>query len=185
VAADFRLTKGEGMGERGAAKNGGSVVDKFESRLMPILRQGVAVVQMVFFKRLKEYLSEKHPGKEATFITMLTGAVVNDIFGTPNEEKPFLSFVEENRKLIEETLKVVPLELVDMMVPLTDAIRVQVLCDHQEGIDSYHILIHANELKILLVPREIPMPAHFIILVRTLGKKHDILMPPEIRQLDS
>jgi hypothetical protein len=161
------------------------VVDKFESRLVPVLRQGVAVVQMVFFKRLKEYLGEKHPGKEATFITMLTGAVVNDIFGTPNKEKPFLLFVEENGALIEGTLKDIPLKLVDMMVPLTDALRVQVLCDHQEGIDSFHILTHANELKILLVPREISMPSSFITLVRAMGNKHDILMPPEIRQLDS
>jgi hypothetical protein len=161
------------------------VVEKFESRLVPVLRQGVAVIQMVFFKRLKEYLGDKHPEKETTFITMLTGAVVNDIFGTPNEEKPFLLFVEENGALIGGTLKDIPLKLVDMMVPLTDALRVQVLCDHQEGIDSFPILTHANELKILLVPREIPMPSNFITLVRALGNKHDILMPPEIRQLDS
>jgi len=160
-------------------------VDKFESRLVPILRQGVAVVMMVFFKRLKEYLGEKHPEREATFINNLTGAVVNDIFGTPNEEKPFLLFVEENGAPIEETLQDIALELFDMMVPLTDALRVQVLCDHQEGIDSYPILTHANELKILLVPREIPMPSSFIQLARALGNKHDILMPPEIRQLDS
>jgi hypothetical protein len=160
-------------------------VKTFESRLVPILRQGVTVVQMVLFKRLKGYLGEKHPEREATFITMLTGAVVNDIFGTPNEKKLFLSFVKENGALIEETLKDIPLELVDMMVPLTDALRVQVLCDHQEGIDSFHILTHANELKILLVPREIPMPSRFITLIRELGNKNAILMPPEIRQLDS
>jgi hypothetical protein len=35
------------------------------------------------------------------------------------------------------------------------------------------------------VPREIPMPSHFITLVRELGNRHDILIPPEIRQLDS
>ncbi|MEA3471531.1 MAG: hypothetical protein U9R24_07420 [Thermodesulfobacteriota bacterium] len=161
------------------------MVEEFESRLVPILRQGVAVVQMVFFKRLKEYLSEKNPGKEAAFITMLTGAVVNDIFGTPNEEKSSLLFVEENEALIEETLKEVPLQLVDMMVPLTDALRVRVLCDHQEGIDNFSVLARANELKILLVPREIPMPSNFITLVRELGNRHDILMPPEIRRLDS
>jgi len=161
------------------------VVDNFESRLVPVLRQGVAVVQMVFFKRLKEYLGEKYPGQEAMFINNLAGAVVNDIFGTPNEEKPFLLFAEENGAPIEKTLKDIPLKLVDMMVPLTDALRVQVLCDHQEGIDSFPILARANELKILLVPREIPMPSNFITLVRALGNKHDILMPPEIRQLDS
>ncbi len=160
-------------------------MEEFESRLVPILRQGVAVIQMVLFKRLKECLGDRHPEKEATFITMLTGAVVNDIFGTPNEGKPYLDFSEENGELIEETLKEVPLSLVDMMIPLTDALRVQVLCDHQEGIDSFSILTHANDLKILLVPREIPMPSRFITLVRELGNNHDILMPPEIRQLDS
>ncbi len=161
------------------------MVEKFESRLVPILRQGIAVVQMVLFKRLKEYLSEKYPAQEAAFITMLTGTVVNDVFCTPNEEKPFLLFIRENESLIEETMKEIPLELIDMMVPLTDALRIQVLCDHQEGIDSIPILAHANELKILLVPREIPLPSSFIGLVRELGNRHDILIPPEIRQLNS
>lgn len=161
------------------------MVEKFESRLVPILRQGIAVVQMVLFKRLREYLSEKYPSKEAAFITMLTGAAVNDVFGTPNEEKTFMLFIRENESLIEETIKEIPLELIDMMVPLTDALRIQVLCDHHEGIDSFPVLAHANELKILLVPREIPLPASFIGLVRKLGNRHDILMPPGIRQLDS
>ncbi|HPQ44786.1 MAG TPA: hypothetical protein PKZ42_11230 [Syntrophales bacterium] len=160
-------------------------MEEFESRLVPILRQGVAVVQIVLFKRLKEYLSETYPNQKASFITMLTGAAVNDIFGTPNEEKPFLVFTRENKTMIEKTLQAIPLKLIDMMVPITDALRVQVLCDHQEGIDSFSILTHANKLKILLVPREIPMPSNFIGLVRELGNRHDILMPLEIRHLDS
>jgi len=158
-------------------------MEKFESRLIPILRQGVGIVQAVFFKRLKEHLGTKYPENDAQFISKLAGAVVNDIFGTPNEEKPFLLFVQENRALIGKTLQEVPLAFVDMMVPLTDALRIQVLCDHQEGIDSFSILVHANNLKILLVPREIPLPASFITLVRELGKSHDLLI--EIRDAEN
>ncbi|MBW2631335.1 MAG: hypothetical protein JRC90_06155 [Deltaproteobacteria bacterium] len=132
-------------------------MEEFEIKLLPILRQGVAIVKMVFFRRLKNHISEQNPDREAS----------------------------ENRNLIQETLKKVPLELVDMMVPLTDALRIQVLCDRQEGIDSLSILVHANELKLLLVPREIPLPASFMKLVRELGNKHDLLLPPEIRKMDS
>ncbi|MEA3487296.1 MAG: hypothetical protein U9R20_06530 [Thermodesulfobacteriota bacterium] len=160
-------------------------MDEFESKLLPILRQGVAIVKMAFFKKLKNHLGAQNPDREAVFINMLAGAVVNDIFGTPNTAELFTSFVKENRNMIQETLKNVPLELVDMMVPLTDALRVQVLCDRQEGIDSLPILVHANELKLLLVPRKIPLPASFIKLVRELGNKHDLLLTPEIRKMDS
>jgi len=160
-------------------------MEEFESKLLPILRQGVAIVKMVFFKKLKNHLSAQNPDREAVFINMLAGASVNEIFGTHNTAESFMSFVKENRKLIQETLKNVPLELVDMMVPLTDALRVQVLCDRQEGIDSLSILVHANELKLLLVPREIPLPASFMKLVSALGNKNDLLLPPEIREMDS
>lgn len=160
-------------------------MEEFESRLLPILRQGVSVVKMVFFKTLKEHLRDRHPDKDVTFINMLTGAVVNDIFGSHNTAEPFPPFVSENRLLIEETLKRVPFELVDMMIPLTDALRVQALCDRQEGIDSLSILVHANDLKLLLVPREVPLPAHFMKMVRELGNKHNLLLPTEIKKLDS
>ncbi|MEA1971055.1 MAG: hypothetical protein U9N37_05480 [Thermodesulfobacteriota bacterium] len=160
-------------------------MEEFESKLLPILRQGVAIIKMVFFRRLKNHISEQNPDRETSSINTLTGAVVNDIFGTPNTAEPFTSFVRENKNLIQETLKKVPLELVDMMVPLTDALRIQVLCDRQEGIDSLSILVRANELKLLLVPREIPLPANFMRLVRELGNKHDLLLPLEIRKMDS
>ncbi|MBN2283852.1 MAG: hypothetical protein JXO48_08170 [Deltaproteobacteria bacterium] len=156
-----------------------------DSKLVPILRQGVAVVQMVFFKRLKDHLGDHYPGREAAFIHMLAGAIINDIFGTPNREEPFASFIIENRDIVGESLRRIPLELVDMMVPLTDALRVQVLCDGQEGIDSSSILVRANELKILLVPREIPLPARFIRMVRRLGNHYDIILPPEIGEPNS
>ncbi|MCD6485742.1 MAG: hypothetical protein J7K35_00215 [Syntrophobacterales bacterium] len=160
-------------------------MEEFESKLLPILRQGVAIIKMVFFKRLKKHLIGQNPDREAAFINTLTGAVVNDIFSTSGTEEPFASFVRENRNLIHETLRNVPFDLVDMMAPLTDALRIQVLCDRQEGIDSLSILVHANELKILLVPKEIPLPASFMKLVRELGNRHDLLLSPEIKKRDS
>jgi len=160
-------------------------MEMFESRLLPILRQGVAIIQMVFFRRLRDYLALRYPDSEAAYINMLSGAVVNDIFGTPNTEEPYASFVKENSDLLQEEIKKVPFELVDMMVPLTDALRVQVICDQEEGIDSSPILIRANELKILLVPRGVPLPARFISLVRELGDRFDILLPPEIKQMST
>ena len=160
-------------------------MDEFESKLLPVLREGVDVVKMTFFHRLMNHLDAQHPGREAAFIKMLAALVVNDIFCTPNPTESFVFFLSDNRSLIHKTLKEVPLEFADMMVPLTDALRIQVLCDKQEGIDSLSILAHANELKILLVPMQIPLPASFMQMVRELGSKHDILLPASIRKLDS
>ena len=152
----------------------------FESKLLPILRQGIAVVQMVLFKRLRERFGIRYPEGDPTYIRRLSGAVVNEIFGSENDQEPFASFVKENEAAITEEVKRLPLEMVDMMVPLTDALRIQVLCDAQEGIDSSTLLMLANERKILLLPREIPLPAKFIDMVRRLGHENDILLPMEI-----
>ena len=56
----------------------------FESKLIPILREGVEIVKMISFKKLKEALAKKHPDRESAFIAKLAGALVNIIFPTPS-----------------------------------------------------------------------------------------------------
>jgi len=148
---------------------------EFESKLIPVLREGVDVIRMIFFRKLKEHLSEKYPDREPLYVNRLSGAIINEIFGIANTSEPFASFAEENRACIKKEAEQVAAELEDMRIPLTDALRVQFLCDSQEGIENPFILENAKKLGLLLVDREIPLPNNFMTMVRTLGSKLNIL----------
>jgi hypothetical protein len=68
--------------------------------------------------------------------------------------------------------------LEELRIPLTDALRIQSLCDHQERLNSTATLQQAQKLKILLTDRDLPLPHSFIELVRRLGSKFGLLLPP-------
>jgi len=149
-----------------------------DSRLIPILREGVAVIQMIFFKDLKLVIAKKYPALETTEQIMLTGAITNEIFGSPNKDAKFLQFHAKHRGDIEQELLAIQDELPQLINPLADALRVQVLCDKQEAIDSSAILQLANSINILPPDREVPMPSAFMETVRTLGTLYKLIVPP-------
>lgn len=149
-----------------------------QSQLIAVLREGVSVVQMIFFKEVRAGLGRKCPDREVAFLSMLAGAIVNEVFGTPNPEEKFVSFHNQNRALIEQELLSLKDEHGQIMPALTDALRIQSLCDHQEGGDSSQVLTQANELGILLVDRTIPMPSSFMTLIRSLGEQHNLIIAP-------
>ena len=153
-----------------------------DSKLIPVLREGVAVIKMIFFKELKSHLAEKYSEKEETFVTRLAGAMINEVFGTPQKEEPFLSFVEKNRPCIEGEIPLIGKVFPDLKIPLTDALRVQFLCDSLEGIDSEAVLSRARDWGILLVDRDIPFPKNFINLSRKLGVHYQILSPQNLEE---
>jgi hypothetical protein len=146
-----------------------------ESRLSPILREGIEVIKMIFFKRVKIHLLEKYPEREMQFVNRLTGAVTNKLFGTPNEEEPFYSFAREQAGVIEQELKNVAGELEEMRIPLTDALRIQFLCDSLDGIDSSPVLAYARDIGVLIEERDVPLPDQFMNLVRRLGESFRVL----------
>ncbi len=150
-----------------------------ENKLIPSMREGINVVKMIFFKKFSGLLSEKYPDQEKKYVSMLSGAVLNDLFGTPNLEEPFKSFSERNKRRIEEELAGIAHNLEYMLIPLTDALRMQFLCDSQEGNDGSIILSRAEDLGILLKDRELPMPHHFMELVRRLGSSYNLIVAPE------
>ncbi len=150
-------------------------MQQVESKLIPIIREGIDVVKMIFFKKLKVYLAAKYPERDAPHINKLAGAIINDLFGSPNEEISFALFAAENKACIEAELLGVSKELSEMLIPLTDALRMQTLCDYQEGVDSSSVLVRAKELGILIADREAPLPAPFVSLVRRLGGAFHIL----------
>lgn len=150
----------------------------FESKLIPIMREGVEVIKMIFFKEMKENLVRKHPEQDVAYGGRIAGAVLNELFGTPNTQEPFATFVQENQEVIFTTLSAVAEEFEKLRIPLSDAIRMQFLCDSMEGNENTAVLERAEELGVLIVDRDLPMPHHFIELVRRLGSSYDLVIKP-------
>ncbi len=152
---------------------------EFESKLVPVLRESIDVVKMIFFKELKDRLSEKYPDQNAAYNSKLAGAILNELFGAPNTQEPFASFVNEHGSRIDEEMKLIAAQFEALRIPLTDALRVQFLCDSQEGFESESILSRAKDLGVLIEDRDIPLPNTFMNMVRKLGVAHKILAPRE------
>ena len=145
-----------------------------EIRLIPVLRDGIHIIQMVLFKMLRSGLEERYPSWSRTDIGRLAGALINGLFGTPNREEPFLSFAKAHAALIDEEIGRLAAEYPEMRIPITDALRVQFLCDSREGRDSEAALARARDLGILILDRDVPMPDRFMALARTLGEAHQV-----------
>jgi len=149
-----------------------------KSQTVAALRQGVAVVQMVFFKELRAQVGKRYPDLDPTAQAMLTGAVTNELFGTANMEQRFVQFREDHRSSIEQELSDISNNLAHLNKYLTDALRVQTLCDSHEGIDNTDVLEAADKLGILLKDRDIPLPSVFMTFVRGLGEQYQLITPP-------
>ena len=147
---------------------------EYEERLIPILREGIHIVKMFLYKELRQGLSKKYADQERAFVGRLTGAVINELFGTPNREEPFLTFNRENGAIINRELKNLAVDYPELKIPLTDALRVQFICDSREGFENPAILNQGQELGMLLVERDFPLPDHFMNLARSLGEISDI-----------
>lgn len=152
--------------------------DNKNSRLIPVLREGVAVIQMIFFKEVKTLIKNNHPDLEESAQTMLAGSITNEIFGSHNPEEKFQSFRNKHQGTIEQELLNIANELPQMIAPLADALRIQTLCDNQEGTDSSHVLKQADSFGILPHDRDIPLPSAFMETVRGLGAEHKLIIPP-------
>jgi len=154
------------------------IIMSFESKLIPVMREGVEVVKMIFFKKLHASLAGEYPEWDAKFSSMVTGAIVNQTFGTTNDQEPFLSFNEENRELINKEAGNVASRLEEMRIPLTDALRMQSLCDQMDEVEGKSYLKTAQEAGILIDERDLPMPNSFMDMVRRMGKAFGLIIPP-------
>jgi hypothetical protein len=149
-----------------------------QSQLVGALREGVAVIQMILFKELRASLQTRHSDSEQMTVSMLAGAITNELFGTANPEPKFIQFRQDNRAVIEQELLGLATQLPEMRRLVTDALRIQALCDNQEGIQDDNSLVVADKLGVLLKEREIPLPSTFMSMVREVGKEHELIIPP-------
>lgn len=157
------------------------MADDIDRKLIPSLREGIDVVKMIFFKNLKEYLMKKFPEEGDVYAGMLAGAMMNDLFGSPNPQEKFRIFVEENSKRIRQELENVSSEFKDLCILLTDALRMHFLCNHQEGIagNNEEILKKARDYGILIEARDVPLPKGFMALVHRVGRANGIIIEQE------
>jgi hypothetical protein len=149
-----------------------------QSQLLTILQEGVGLVQMILFKELRIILGKKHAQRDIVYHSMLAGAITNEIFGTLNQEEKFQLFRQDNIALIEQELLGLAQEIPSLRPNITDALRIQILCDNQAGSESCIDLTRADSLGILVKDREIPLPSTFMTMIRTLGEQHGLIIPP-------
>jgi hypothetical protein len=149
-----------------------------KSQLIASLREGVAVVQMVLFKEIKARLIKKQLSKDQTSLSMLAGSITNEVFGNQNPEKKFVTFRQDNMVEIEQEILSLKTDMPKLCAKVTDALRIQTLCDRQEGEDSSETLISAKESGFLIEEREVPLPSTFMTIVRLLGEEHNLIVPP-------
>jgi hypothetical protein len=147
---------------------------EYEKRLIPILREGIHVIKMFIYKTIRPGLAEKYSSRDRFYVNRLTGAVINELFGTPNWDEPFLTFNRENEAIIKKELKSLAADFPGLKIPLTDALRVQFICDSEEGTENNGALSQAKEMGLLLMDRDFPLPDQFMNLARSLGEMSDL-----------
>jgi len=149
--------------------------EKLDNKVIPIMRDAVALVQLVLFGELKKSIDPKYQDWQIQEKKWLAGAVVNNLFGVRVSDVKLDEFSRKNREIIEEELRGIKEGCPDLLSYLTDALRMQTLCDEQDGINSLSNLLLARALGILVEDRPIPMPSTFMIFVRQLGARYGLL----------
>ena len=154
------------------------VPTEFDSKLLPILREAVEVVRMILFKELKDHFVAVYPDRVGDAGRLAAG-VLNDLFGVVNPDPAYANFMVENRAILDQVVVDFPTHFEKLLIPLTDTLRMQFLCDSREGLDeSTDFLVRAKERGLLLDEREMPMPNNFLELIRRLGAAYGLVSPP-------
>lgn len=167
----------EDQGHRPGPEEG----EKLDNRVIPVMREAVALVQMVLFRELKEKLADKYADWSPDDYRRLIGCIVNDIFGTPSREDEAVRFARRHIETVEEELQALAGNVPDLLPYLTDALRMQTLCDSEEGRNTLPTLLRALILGVLQEERTVPLPSTFMILIRQLGTRYGLLEPMQAK----
>lgn len=155
----------------------GTAGSKVDNRVVPVMREAVALVQLVLFTVLKNEYATRYIQWSPEDVRRLAGCVVSDLFATPAADGESAGFARENRDLVEGELRGLASTVPDLLPLLTDALRMQVMCDHEEGLNSLPTLLRARALGILQEERPLPLPSTFMLAVRSLGVERGLLQP--------
>ncbi len=153
---------------------------EFDSKVVPVMREAIVMVQMMLYRRLREDIQTRYQDWSDQKMTWMAGAVVNNLFGTEAADPEVGRFASEHRQLIEDELRDLNSRLGDLVPIFTDALRMQTICDNQEGIHSISSLLMAKELGLLEEERVLPMPSTFMIAVRKLGAEYGLVEAAEM-----
>lgn len=148
---------------------------EFDSKVVPVMREAIVMVQMIMYRRLKEDVQSRYQDYSDQQKIWLAGAVVNNLFGTQAADPEVNAFARDNRELIEQELRELKTRVADLVPHLTDALRMQTICDNHEGVHSIPCLLMAKELGLLDEQRVLPMPSTFMIAVRKLGAEYGLV----------
>ena len=155
-----------------------SITPGKENRLTAALNEAVGLVQMLLYKAIRQSAQKRFPQGDQTEISMLAGAVTGEIFDAHNPAEKFAEFRRVHQKEIDLELLGLSEYCPEMVPHITDALRIQVLCDNQENKESSHILLKALDYGYLDEKRPAPLPSTFMTSVRELGKAHGVVVPP-------
>ncbi|MFZ5797100.1 MAG: hypothetical protein C4563_10895 [Desulfobulbus sp.] len=164
---------------QGPARDGG------DNRVVPVMREAVALVQLVLFTALKNAFAARYIQWPPEDVRRLAGCVVSDLFATPAADPDSGGFASENREMVEEELRGLAAALPELLPVLTDALRMQVFCDREEGVNSLPTLMRAKALGILQEERDLPLPSTFMLAVRALGVEYGLLQPMQAEEPDA
>lgn len=154
--------------------------EPFDSKLIPVMREAVLTVQMVLYRTLKENMATRFADWPQEKHGRMAGAVVNNLFGTEALDPGVTEFARAHRELVEDELHSLAENCENLIPFLTDALRMQTICDNQENIHSFGCLLMARELGILREDRALPLPSTFMLSVRNLAAAHGIIEKVEV-----
>ena len=151
-----------------------------DNRVLPLMREAVLMVRMVLHRRLLSGLAGRRPDLSAPDAAQLCGAVINNLFGTRPEDAGIARYARAHQELVEEELRSLARHVGELKPILTDALRMQVICDEQEGINSTGSLLMAKALGLLDTEQPLPLPSTFMQAVRKLAVAEGLVqvMPP-------
>ena len=148
------------------------------TRLLNTLREGIGLVQMILYRETRELLISRDKERDSAETALLAGAITGEVFGALNPGEKFVLFRRQHWAEIEQELLSLSSSMPELCQHITDALRVQALCDHQEGKDSTVLLHKAKSNGYLIEERETPLPSSFMTSIRELGATFNLIIPP-------